>query len=142
MRFCVDYRQLTEKTVKDAYPLPRIDVCLDALAEASWFSTFDFRSGYHQVEMDPRDADKTTFATRRGTHRFKVMPFGVCNAPATFQRSMAGLNLEVCLVYPDDIIVHSVDLKSHLLRLQRLLERLVVAGLKLKVFKCRLFQRK
>ena len=130
---------------KDAYPLPMIDVCLDALAGASWFSTFDLRSGYHQVEMDPRDADKITLATRRGTFRFKVMPFGLCNAPATFQRLMnvalAGLDSQVCLVYLDDIIVHSVDLESHLVRLDRLLTRLVAAGLKLKVFKCQMFQR-
>ena len=88
LRFCVDYRQINERTMKVSYPLPRIDVCLDALAGATWFSTFDLRSGYHQVEMDVRDSDKTTFATRRGTFRFKVMPFGLCNAPATFQRLM------------------------------------------------------
>ena len=136
--FCVDYRQLNEKTIKDAYSLPRIDVCLDALAGTSWFSTFDLRSEYHQVEMDPRDADKTKFAT----FRFKVMPFGLCNAPATFQRLMkvalAGLDPEVSLVYLDDIIVYSVDLESHLVRRERLLTRLVAAGLKLKVSKCQL----
>ena len=81
LRFCVDYRQLNERTIKDAYPQPRIDVCLDALAEVSWFSTFDLRSGYYQIEMDPLDADKTTFSTRRGTFRFKEMPFGLYNAP-------------------------------------------------------------
>ena len=66
LRFCVDYWQLNGRTRKDSYPLPRIDVCLDALAGAEWFSTFDLWSGYHQVEMDPRDSDKTTFVTRRG----------------------------------------------------------------------------
>ena len=85
---CVDYRQLNERTVKDSYPLPRIDVCLDALVGATWFFTFDVRSGYHQVEMDPKDFDMTTFVTRRGPFRFKVMPFRLCNAPATFQRLM------------------------------------------------------
>ena len=63
LRFCVDCRQLNEGTVKEAYPLPRIDMYLNALAEASLFSTFDLPLGYHQVEMDPQDADKTTFAT-------------------------------------------------------------------------------
>ena len=145
MRFCVDYRQLNERTVKDSYPLPRIDVCLDALAGAKWFSTFDLRSGYHQVELDPRDADKTTFVTRRGTFRFRVMPFGLCNAPATFQRLMnvalAGLDPMVCLVYLDDIIVHSPDLRAHLERLIWLFERLLRTGLKLKVSKCKILQR-
>ena len=88
LRFCVDYRQLNERTVKDSYPLPRIDVCQEALAGATWFSTFDPRSEYHQVEMDSNDSEKTTFVTWRGTFRFKVMPFGLCNAPATFQRLM------------------------------------------------------
>ena len=66
LRFCVDYKQLNERTRKVFYPLPCIDVCLDAWAGAEWFSTFDLRSGYHQVEMDPRDSEKTTFVTRRG----------------------------------------------------------------------------
>ena len=118
------YRQLNERTVKDLYPLPYIDVCLEALAEATWFSTFDLR---------------------RGTFRFKVMPFGLCNAPATFRRLMnvatAGLNPEICLVYLDDINVYSCDLGSHLERLERLFERLSRAGLKLKVSKCKLLQR-
>ena len=89
---------------------PRIDVCLDALAGAAWFSTVDLCSGYHQVEMNPHNSDKTTFVTLRRTFRFNVMPFGLFNAPATFQRlmnvAMAGLDPLICLVYLDDIIVH------------------------------------
>ena len=98
LRYCVDYRQLNKRTVMDSYPPPRIGVCL----EATWFSTFDLRSGYHQVEMVLIDSDKSTFVTRRGTFRFNVMPFGLCNAPATFQGlmsvAMAGLDTKVCLV--------------------------------------------
>lgn len=113
LRFCVDYRQLNEKTVKDSYPLPRIDDCLDCLGGANWFSTMDLRSGYHQVAMDERNKNKTTFVTRKGTYCFSVMPFGLCNAPATFQRlmdcTMRGLNYEVCLIYLNDIIVFSSD---------------------------------
>ena len=124
--------------------LESIDLSLDAPAGTSWFTTFDLRSGYHQVEMDPREADNTTFATRRGSLRFKVMPFGLCNAPATFQRVMnvalAGLDPEVCLMYLGDIIVHSVDSESHLVRLERLLTNLVASGLKLKVSKCQLLK--
>ena len=144
LRCCVDYRQLNERTVKDTYPLPRIDDCLDTLAGASLFSTFDLRSGYYQVAMDPRDAHKTTFVTRNGTFAFRVMPFGLCNAPATFQRlmdvTMMGLNLKICLVYLDDI-VFSRDVQSHLERLELLLRRLKGAKLKLKPSKCHLLQK-
>ena len=144
LRFCVDYRQLNERTVKDSYPLPRIDDCLDCLGGANWFLTMDLRSGYHQVAMDERDKDKTTFVTRRGTYCFNVMPFGLCNAPATFQRlmdcTMRGLNYEVCLIYLDDIIVFSPDLASHLERLETVLARLQSACLKLKPNKCSFLQ--
>ena len=90
-RFCVDYRQLNSITYQDVYPLPRIENCLDALDGASWFSTLDLRSGYWQVRQDPRDADKTAFITRRGCFRFKVMSFGLTNAPSVFQRHGFGL---------------------------------------------------
>ena len=119
---------MKEQSVKDTYPLPRIDDCLDTLAGASLFSTFDLRSGYYQVAMEKRDAHKTTFVTRNGTFAFRVMPFGLCIAPATFQRlldvTMMGLNLEICLVYLDDIIVFSRDVQSHLERLELLFRRL------------------
>ena len=86
---------------KDANPLPRIDGCLDAMNGVRWFSTFDLRSGYHQVLMDEENRDKTTFVTWEGTSRFRVMPFGLTDAPANFQKLMDvvmnGLNLEVSL---------------------------------------------
>jgi len=144
IRFCVDYRKLNDLTKKDAYPLPRIDSCLDRLAGSVWFSTFDLRSGFHQVEMDPRDVNKTTFVCHRGTFRFPRMPFGLCNAPATFQRLMdmvmLGLNFETCLIYLDDIIVFSQYLTTHLQRLEALFSRLRTANLKLKPSKCALLQ--
>ena len=122
LRCCIDYRQLNSVTQKVAYPLPRTDVCLDALAGARWFSTFDLRSSYHQVPVAPQDADKTAFICREGMYRFKKMPFGLCNAGATFQRLMdiilSGLTFEICLAYLDDIIVFSADEASHLERLQ------------------------
>ena len=139
-RFCVDYRKLNEVTRKDAYPLPRIETCLDALGGSRYFSTFDLRSGYHQVKMDGGDADKTSFVTRKGTFRFKVLPFGLTNAGATFQRvmdvAMTGLNFVICLVYLDDIILFSATAEEHLERLRRLLVSLRVANLKLKPSKC------
>ena len=145
LRFCVDYRKLNDCTIKDVYPLPRID-CLDSLAGSSWFSTFDLRAGYHQVALHRRDAHKTTFVTRRGSFQFIVLPFGLCNAPATFERLMdlvlSGLNYEILLVYLDDIIIFSKNLHIHFLRLEMLFLRLEGAGLKLKASKCHLLQTK
>ena len=107
-RFCVDYRRLNLATVKDAYPLPRIDDTLDMLAGKQWFSTFDLASGYWQVSLSPDARCKTAFATHSGLFRFRVMPFGLCNAPATFERLLdrvlQGLRSSRCLVYLDDII--------------------------------------
>ena len=142
----MDYRKLNDLTRKDAYPLPRIETCLDTLAGAAWYSTFDLRSGFHQVTVKPSDANKTTFICHRGTFRFPRMPFGLCNAPATFQRLMdtvlMGLNFEICLAYLDDIIVFSHDVQSHLKRLETLFQRLREANLKLKPSKCCLLQKR
>ena len=82
-RFCVDYRKLNLTTVKDAYPLPRIDDTLDMLAGERWFSTLDLASGYWQVSLSPEARCKTAFATHSGLFQFRVMPFGLCNAPAS-----------------------------------------------------------
>ena len=146
LRFCIDYRQLNSLTVKDSYPLPRIDTCFDALGDAKYFSTLDLRQGYWQVENDPETADKTTFITRRGAFKFKVLPFGLSNAPAVFQRLMnmvmQGLTWEACLVFLDDIIVISSTFEQHLERLSAVFGRLRSANLKLKPSKCKLFQLK
>ena len=107
-RFCVDYRWLNLVTVKDAYPLPRIDDTLDMLPGKRWFSTLDLASGYWQVSLSPEARCKTAFATHSGFFQFRVMPFGLCDAPATFERLMdqvlQGLRWSRCLVYLDDII--------------------------------------
>eukprot|EP00170_Pyropia_yezoensis_P000290 contig_1820_g291 len=87
-RFCIDYRRLNERTVKDSYPLPRMDDCLDSLGEAGIFSTLDCNAGYWQIPVAPEDREKTTFTSHCGTFQCKRMPFGLCNAPATFQRAM------------------------------------------------------
>ena len=143
-RFCVDYRKLNSVTRKDAYPLPRIDDTLSTLAGAKWFSTLDLISGYWQVEVDPNDRSKTAFCTTEGLFQFKVMPFGLCNAPATFQRLMdlvlAGLQWSHCLVYLDDVIILGRSFVEHLHNLQAVFKRLREAGLKLKPSKCSLLQ--
>ena len=126
-RCCIDYRQLNSVTVKDAYPVPRTDACLDAMAGAGWFSTIDLPSAYHQVYMAPEDSDKTAFICPRGMYRYKTMPFGLCNAGATFQRLMdivmTGLHLDICLAYLDDIIVYSKTPEEHLVRLEMVFRR-------------------
>ena len=144
MRFCIDYRKVNEVTRKDAYPLPRIDATLDTLHRSQWFSRLDLLSGYWQVEVAGPDRPKTAFCTTEGLFQFRVMPFGLCNAPATFQRLMdlvlAGLQWSECLVYLDDVIVLGRTVDEHLCNLQSVLQRLRQSGLRLKPSKCCFFQ--
>ena len=146
-RFCVDFRELNAATKKDAYPLPRIEDNLDALQGAHWYSTLDLLSGFWQVEVAPEDRDKTAFAVPgQGLYRFVTMPFGLCNAPATFERLMErvlqGLQWTIAVLYIDDVIVFSDTIESHLDRLGQVMDRLLKAGLKLKPSKCQLLRHK
>lgn len=145
-RFCVDYRKLNDMTKKDAYPLPRIDDSLDALGGSTIFSTLDLVSGYWQVELDEDAREKSAFVTRSGLWAWKVMPFGLTSAPATFERLMEtvmrGLHWETLLLYLDDVIIFAKDMRTHLKRLEEVLRRLKDAGLKLKPSKCHLFASK
>ena len=144
LRYCIDYRKLNSVTIKDSYPLPRIDDSLDALRGSKWFSCLDLASGYWQLMLDPADKEKTAFVTQQGLFQFRVLPFGLCNAPATFERLMesvlAGLNFETCLLYLDDIIVFSDTFEKHIDRLEKVLQRLRSAGLKVSPKKCQFFQ--
>ena len=88
VRFCIDYRKVNNITRKDAYPLPRIDDALDILSGAKWFSMLDLLSRYWQVGVTAEDREKTAFVTLDGLFEFNVMPFGLCNGPAIFQRLM------------------------------------------------------
>jgi len=144
MRFCVDYRKLNNVTRKDSYPLPNIEDTFTAMAGARYFCALDLASGYWQVPLSEEAKPKTAFVTRDGLYQFKVMPFGLCNAPATFERLMErvlrGHLGKRCLVYIDDVIVFGHDFRSTLDNLRVVLRALEDANLQLKAKKCELFQ--
>ena len=143
VRYCVDYRELNSKTRKDAFPLPLIDECLDALDGTQWLSTLDMASGYHQISMAPEDRHKTAFITKFGLFEYVRMPFGLCNAPATFQRAMnlvlEGLTWKQLLAYIDDVIVLGKTFDEHIANLREVFRRFRANHLKLKPKKCSLF---
>ena len=144
LRMCCDFRALNAKTVKDAYPLPRIDESMDALAGARWFSTLYLQSAYTQVPMHPDDQHKTAFTTPFGLYEHRRMAFGLCNAPATFQRLMQTAFREemfsILLCYLDDVLVFSSTIAEQLQRLDTVFTRLREYGLKLELKKCAFFQ--
>ncbi|XP_063054507.1 uncharacterized protein LOC134448779 [Engraulis encrasicolus] len=143
-RFCVDYRRLNSVTKKDAFPLPRIEDSLTTLSQAAWYSTLDLASGYWQVRVEEPDREKTAFTTPFGLFEWDRMPFGLCNAPATFQRLMqrclSGQMVESTLVYLDDIIVFSPDFSTHLRHLEGVFQAMERYGLKLRPEKCQLLR--
>ena len=132
-------------TVKDAYPIPRIEDLFTYLCKATLFSTLDLASGYYQVAMKPESQQYTAFSCEFGFFEYKVMPMGLTNACATFQRLMNtvldGLIGECCLVYLDDIIIYSNSIEEHLQHVKRVAERLRTNNLKIKLSKCKFAQR-
>ena len=143
-RFCGNYIGLNKVTEKDRYPLPRIDDSLDALTGNLYFSCLDLAHGFWQVGVEPKDVEKTAIISPVGLYEFVVMPFGLCNAPSTFQRAMdtvlAGLKWHTCLVYIDDNLVFSPTFEDHLKDLQAVLQRFREHNLKLKPTKCAIAQ--
>ena len=141
---CVDYCKLNAITKMDVYPLQRIEDSLDLLSGQQFFTTLDLASGYWQVQMAEDAREKTAFITHAGLYEFQVMPFGLCNAPAIFQRLMetvlAGLTPDKCLVYLDDILGLGRTTQEHLTNLCSLLQGLQAAGLKLNAKKCSFIQ--
>lgn len=139
-RVVIDYRKLNELSVDDKYPLPNISDLLDQLGKCEYFSTLDLASGFHQIEIDPTDIPKTAFSVENGHYEFVRMPFGLKNAPSTFQRVMdnilLGIQNERCLVYMDDIIIYSPTIHEHMARLKEVFKRLRKANLKIQPDKC------
>jgi hypothetical protein len=144
MRMCIDYRALNAITVKNKYPLPRIDELFDRLQGAKYFSKIDLRSGYHQIRVNPDDVPKTAFRTRYGHFEFLVLPFGLTNAPATFmhmmQRMLGGTLDDFTIVFLDDILIFSKTLAEHESHVKQVLQLLRQSKLYAKLSKCELFK--
>ena len=142
MRMCVDYRALNNITVKNSYPLPRIDELFDRLQGAKFFTKIDLRSGYHQIRIEPGDISKTAFRTRYGHFEFLVLPFGLTNAPGTFMHLMHETFRQFLdtfvLVFLDDILVFSKTLEEHERHVRQVLEVLRKQKLYAKESKCEL----
>lgn len=139
-RFCVDYRKLNAMTVKNRFPMPIVEEILDELAGSKFFTKLDMKSGYHQIRMLPSDEYKTAFKTHQGHYQFKVMPFGLSNAPATFQCIMNQLLQpylrKFVLVFLDDILIYSTTKEQHAQHLRKVFEILRANQLYLKATKC------
>ena len=122
LRFCVDYRMLNAVTIKDRFPLPRAQDLIDRLSGARYFTSLDLRSGYWQVKIKEEDVHKSAFITRYGQYEWLVMPFGMTNAPATFQRAMNNmLNAHLdsfVVVYLDDVLIFSKTIEDHFKHLE------------------------
>jgi hypothetical protein len=140
LRLCVDYRPLNAITIKNKYPLPRIDILFDQLASAKVFSNVDLRSGYHQIKIHPEDVPKTAFSTRYGLYEYLVMSFGLTNAPAHFMYLMNSIFMleldKFVMVFIDDILIYSKSEEEHTQHLQVILQRLRDHQLYAKFSKC------
>lgn len=145
-RLCVDYRALNRMTVKDHYPLPRIDDQLDLLHNKKYFTSLDLRSGYYQIPVEKTSRGKTTFVTPDGAYSFKRMSFGLCNAPSFFQRVMnrilKNLRYTIAMAYLDDIIIPSETVEEGMRNLREVLIILREANLTLRIDKCKFFMTK
>lgn len=147
LRMCVDYRQLNQRTVRDNYALPRIDEILDSLSGNKYFTVLDMKSGYHQIEIIEKHKQRTAFTVGPlGFFEFNKMPFGLANAPATYQRlqeqCLGDLHYKTCFIYLDDVIIFSKTVEEHLDRLKQVFERFRDFRLKLSPKKCSFFMKR
>jgi len=144
LRLCADYRALNEVTKKDRHPLPLITEALDRLGEAKYFTKLDIMDAYHNIRIREGDEGKTTFSTKLGTYEYLVMPFGLCNAPAAFQRWINEVLMEhidmYCIVYLDDVLIYSNTLQQHRKDVSNILEAIRKSGMKVKPSKCEFHQ--
>lgn len=136
LRLCVDYRQLNQLTKKDSYALPRVEDLLDCMSGNTFFSDIDMKSGYHQVEILESHKERTAFSVGPlGFYEYNRMPFGLTNSPATYQRLMenilADLNLKVCCVFIDDVIIFGKTFEEHLHNIQLVFNKIKEATLKI-----------
>lgn len=141
LRMCIDYRALNKHTIRDHFPIPRIDTLLDNIGRNRIFTTLDLQSGYHQMLLHESDVPKTAFVTHRGQYQFKVLCFGLTNAPSAFQRLMNSIfrdliDARIVQIYLDDILVMSKNPEEHLTHLAMVFERLQKAQLRVKMSKC------
>ena len=139
-RFVIDMRKLNEITIKDAYPLPRIDQTLDAIGNSAYLTVLDAARGYFQVNLKEEDREKTAFVANNELYQFKRMALGLTNAPSTYSRLMdvvlSGLTYKYCLVYLDDTIIFSITFEDHFIHVEEILDRFTRAKLKLRREKC------
>ena len=144
-RLVIDYRGINLSTIQDRYPLPRIDEILDNLGRSTYFTTLDLAQGFHQIEMDPKSIEKTAFTVNNGHYEYLRMPFGLKNAPSTFQRVMDNVFRDYlykfCFVYVDDIVIFSKSLHDHLIHVRQVFEKLKQHNLKVQLNKSEFFSK-
>jgi len=140
IRICIDFRPLNDVTIKDSYPLPRIEDLITQLHGAKYFSKIDLASGYHQIKLREQDKQKTAFRTEFGLFHYRVLPFGLTNAPGVFQRMMFDVLGDLvgvcCFIYLDDVVIFAKNREEHEKAVDLVLDRIRKAGLKLQWKKC------